>query len=113
MKKIVVVDDEQKILNSLQRLLRIKKTGMEFTFILGGKDAEAEMKNKSFDVLVTDLNMPGINGLELASEAKKINPDIKTIILSGDADTGLASGDVYSIVSKPCDIDVLLAEITG
>ncbi|MDC7225355.1 MAG: response regulator [Spirochaetales bacterium] len=112
MNKILIVDDEQNILNSMRRLLRLKRSEIEFNFALGGSEALKILESSDYTCLVTDLNMPGVSGLELAASAKKSKPEIKVIILSGDSLPNVPdNSNIDAVLSKPCDIEELLRTI--
>lgn len=112
MKTILFVDDEINILKSMRRLLSVSEHGFSCEFIEGGEKASEYLNENNCDVLISDLNMPGVNGLMLADKAKKINPDIKVIILSGDAGPELQQNKaVDSVMSKPCEINLILEKI--
>ena len=109
MLKILFVDDEQNILNSMRRLLRFAKDKIEVIFIRGGEEALQDLKENRYDVLVSDMNMPEINGQQLAAAAKSLYPEIRVIILTGLATPELRQDrNVDSILSKPCGIDELI-----
>jgi FixJ family two-component response regulator len=98
------VDDEENILNSLKRLLR--KSPYEIHFKNSGKDALEFMKSNEVAVLVTDMRMPKMNGVELVIEANKISPLTIKTILSGYSDindimTAVNSGHVHNYITKP------------
>ncbi len=104
--KILVVDDEQKICYLIEALLKLE--GYLVDVCLSGTDALERLKNHDYQMLITDLKMPGIDGLELIEKAKKQNPGIRTIMITGytDVDTvvqALRCG-VNDFIKKPFDI---------
>jgi len=83
---ILLVDDEETIVKMENRVL--KRLGYSITMRTGSVDAlEAFKANPdSFDLVITDMNMPNMNGLQLGKEMKKIRPDIPIILCTGFSD---------------------------
>jgi len=103
---ILFVDDESDILNSLKRFLR-REPYRKF-FAESGLKALEILESNDISVIVSDLRMPEMNGLELISQAKKRNPDTLRLILSGSQDfdqiiNSINKGEVFRFVPKPVD----------
>jgi DNA-binding NtrC family response regulator len=79
--KILVVDDESTICNSVKKILSRKGFTVDNT--LNAEDALEKMKTNKYDLLITDLMMPKTNGLELLELVKKHYPDIDVLIITG------------------------------
>ena len=110
MKRILFVDDESKLLDGLQRMLRGMRREWEMEFSVSGVDALAIMEAKPFHVVVTDMRMPGMDGCELLDRVKEMYPQVVRIVLSGhtDMDSVLKTvGLAHQYLSKPCDADLL------
>jgi DNA-binding NtrC family response regulator len=111
--KILLVDDEESILKSFG--MNFRQAGYNVTTSSSGEEAVAKIQEHHFDIVVTDLSMPGLNGIAVLVESKKHNPDIGAIILTGYGDTSLAIEALQFVaddyVLKPCDIDELLLRI--
>ena len=82
MKRILFVDDEQQILDGLKDLLRKQRKQWDMVFALGGEAALAELDRGPFDVVVSDMRMPGIDGAALLQKIKEQYPTTARIILS-------------------------------
>ncbi len=112
--KILCVDDELNILLALQRQLR-KQFHVESA--LGAEKALAAIEREGpFAVIVSDLQMPGMNGLELLSKVKDSSPDTVRIMLTGQADltTAIAAvneGSIFRFLTKPCSAEELEATL--
>ena len=108
--KILCVDDEVNILLSLQRQLR-KQFHIESA--LGPEKALATIEREGpYAVIVSDLQMPGMNGLELLAKVKTLSPDSVRIMLTGqaDLDTAIAAvnqGNIFRFLTKPCSAEQL------
>ncbi len=78
---ILFVDDEEFVVDTMKEILPMlfKKS----YFALNGFDGIEEFKNNNIDLIITDLSMPKLNGVEMIMEIRKINPDIKVIFVSG------------------------------
>ena len=81
--RVIVVDDESIVANSLTSLL--KNHGMEAHAFKAGQDALDFLEDNHCDVVITDLNMPGMNGYELTLSIKSKTPKIPVILYSGNA----------------------------
>lgn len=81
--KILVVDDEQTVCTSIQKIL--SRRGYSVDNSLSAKDAVAKIKENKFDVVITDLMMPGTNGMELLEIIKKHYPELEVILITGYA----------------------------
>jgi PAS domain S-box-containing protein len=101
--RLLVVDDEINLLNALQEMMRTH--GFEVTGFTTGAEAIAALKQKDFDVLLTDLMMPGMNGIELFRLAAEIDPHIIGIVMTGHATVQTAieamKVGVYDYLLKP------------
>ncbi len=100
-KSILLVDDEEAIRETLSRFLRRK--GFAVTTASTGEDALAAASRSAPDMVVSDLNMPGMGGVELIARIKRRFPEVMTIVLTGYASMESA----VEMLHKGCD-DYLL-----
>jgi len=110
MKRILFVDDEPKVLQGLQRMLRPMRHEWEMAFSPSGQEALDALSKQPFDVLVTDMWMPGMDGAVLLTEVMRRYPEMVRIVLSGHASnrTVIRSvGTAHQYLLKPCDPDKL------
>jgi HD-like signal output (HDOD) protein len=113
-RRILFVDDDVNILDGLRNLLRSQRRVWEMTFVESGADALAELGKAPFDVIVTDMRMPGMDGGTLLRHVKDAHPTIARIVLSGHAEQDCVMRSLavaHQFLSKPCDGDVLQAVI--
>ena len=113
-KRILFVDDEPLILQGMQRQLRSMREEWDMEFAESGAQALAALEKESFDVVVSDMRMPGMDGAELMNEVMKRHPQTVRLILSGYADHDLIMkcvGSTHQCLSKPCEPDTLRAAI--
>lgn len=106
MTRILFVDDEPKILEGLRSTLRAYRRDWTMEFCDGGEKALARLAQQPFDVLVTDIRMPGMDGAELLTRVREAYPDMVRIVLSGQSEQErilLAVGQAHQCLAKPCD----------
>ncbi len=111
MRRVLFVDDEQAVLDALRNILRPQRHRWEMVFAACGQAALAELEKGPFDVVVTDMRMPGINGAFLLRKVKERYPGAARIILSGHAETEAleeALPVAHQFLSKPCTPETLL-----
>ena len=113
-KKILFVDDSLQLLSAIRRRLR-KEINLS-TAASGQEALEVLREDGPFAVLVTDQNMPGMDGLTLLREASEIDPDMLRIMMTGQADDetskrAINDGQVFKILTKPCSPEDVLAAV--
>jgi HD-like signal output (HDOD) protein len=112
--KVLFVDDEPNVLAGLRRMLRPYSGEWEVTFAIGPEEALSILDKSRFDVVVTDMRMPCMDGGQLLTHVRDRSPDTVRIILSGQADrsAGLkAAGVAHQFLNKPCEPEALRAAI--
>ena len=106
MKRVLFVDDERSILDGFQRALRCRRSIWEMEFVMSGEEALRACEKGSFDVVVSDLRMPSMDGATLLGIIKETHPSTARIVLSGYSDVMLATRALsvaHRALSKPCD----------
>lgn len=109
-KSILFVDDEPNILSGLRRMLRPMRRKWELTFANSGAEALEKLEKQTFDAVVTDIRMPGMDGLTLLQEVEKRSPGTIRFALSGhyERDVFLRSiGPAHQFLAKPCKAEQL------
>ena len=109
-KRILFVDDEPQVLHGLRRMLHIFRNEWDMAFANSADEALVLLKEKSFDVIVSDMRMPGKDGVQLLNEVKERYPNTVRFILSGHADKALiirSVGPTHQFLAKPCDSEVI------
>ncbi len=108
--KILFVDDDPNLLSSMRRQLR---NDYDVVTAEGGKlGVESIRSSGPYSVVVADMNMPEMNGVEVLAAAKNIAPDTIRVMLTGNADQATAvqalnTGQIFRFLNKPCDIGLL------
>jgi len=110
MRHVLFVDDEPRILDGLRRMLRSQRHEWEMGFAPGGEAALAMMEASPFDVIVSDMRMPGIDGAMLLCRVRELYPHVVRIVLSGHTELSAALQVVpiaHQFLAKPCDAEML------
>jgi response regulator RpfG family c-di-GMP phosphodiesterase len=112
--KILIVDDEENVLNSLKRLFR--KEPYQILTALNGEEGLKILDDHPVDLIISDLKMPEMNGIEFFKRAKEKNPVPLRIMLTGHADLksvidAIGQGEVYRFLLKPWDDEELKMNI--
>lgn len=113
-KNILVIDDEELIVRTLSKLL--EKNGYSVLVAKNGQDALAMVEEESFDLIVADIRMPGINGVEIIEAIyKNLGKNIPTIFITGYADEEIRQKakalKPIAYIYKPFDIGDLVEEV--
>ena len=108
--RILFVDDEVNILSGIARQQRKR---FDIWTAVGGKKGLEVMKEEGpFAIVVADMNMPGMNGIEFLSEVRKCYPDTVRMMLTGNADQQTAvdavnQGAIFRFFTKPCPAEII------
>jgi DNA-binding NtrC family response regulator len=111
--KILLVDDENRFRTTMRKMLSAH--GLDVTDLDNGQAALTALTTQSYDVVVLDLRMPGMDGIQTLKAMKALHPDLEVIILTGHAsmDDAMAimqlGGTEYLL--KPCSVEELLDKI--
>ncbi|MBF0508685.1 MAG: response regulator [Deltaproteobacteria bacterium] len=108
--KILLVDDEEELVKTLAE--RIKLRDLDPQVALNGEQALLTFEHTVPDVMVLDLKMPGIDGMEVLRRVKKVHPEVQVIILTGhgsdrDADEARRLG-AFDYMQKPVELEDLV-----
>lgn len=111
--RVLLVDDEHEFLQTLSE--RLKTRGLRVDIALSGEEALQKLSSELFQVIVVDLSMPGMDGLETTKRIKEMNPSLEVIILTGYG-TVRSGVDAMKIgvsdfIEKPVEINSLLEKI--
>jgi putative nucleotidyltransferase with HDIG domain len=114
-KRILFVDDEVNVLEGLRNVLRKQRREWDMVFTSSGAAALAELEKAPFDVIVSDMRMPGMDGAELLQKVKDRYPVTARIVLSGHAEREAVMRTLpvaHQYLSKPCEEEQLRQVIT-
>jgi two-component system OmpR family response regulator len=111
--RVLIVDDEEEFVETIVK--RLKERGLAAEGVTSGKQALELMQTQDFDVVILDVKMPGMDGIETLREIKKRKPMTEVIMLTGHGSVesgiqGLQLG-AYNYVMKPVPLDELLEQM--
>jgi putative nucleotidyltransferase with HDIG domain len=104
--RILFVDNESNVLDGLKRMLYGRRHDWQMTFVTSGQAALKCLGEEPFDLVMTAVRMPGMNGIELLREMVSRHPNVIRIVFSGTADAELTLQSVslaHQYIMKPCD----------
>jgi DNA-binding NtrC family response regulator len=109
--RVLIVDDEEELVHALVERLDLR--GIEAIGVTNGHDALERIYHESFDVMLLDVKMPGLGGLEVIKKVKEKCPNLEVLLLTGhgstrDAEEGMRAG-AFKYVMKPVNIEDLVA----
>jgi len=111
---VLLVDDEAPFVETMTK--RLTKRNLRVLTSLSGQDALKKLdKNKDLDVVILDVKMPGMDGIETLGEIKKTHPLVEVIMLTGHATVesaieGMKEG-AFDYLMKPCDLEQLMLKV--
>ena len=113
--KVLIVDDERDFVEMLS--LRLSEMGEKVTPAYSGHEGLETLENNTIDVVILDIKMPGMDGIETLREIKKKYPLVEVILLTGHGSTetaveGMKLG-AFDYLMKPADFDDLSAKLEG
>ena len=114
MKRILFVDDEPKVLDGLKRMLYAYHRDWDMVFVGSGQEALQKLAESHFDVLITDVRMPQMSGIQLLTEVVERYPEVVRMVLSGQSDQEMTLSSVtlaHQYLAKPCDARTLRATV--
>jgi DNA-binding NtrC family response regulator len=110
---VLLVDDEKDFVETLA--MRLETRGLKVDIAYSGEVAIEKVKEKSFDAILLDLAMPGMDGIETLRRLRELNPDSQVVLLTGRATVKKATEAMrlgaLDLLEKPVDIEVLVEKI--
>lgn len=109
-KAILFVDDDTSIIHGLKRLMRIMRYEWDMFFAESGQEALSILALNRIDIIVADMRMPEMDGLELLNKVKKLYPHVIRIIFSGHFDHEMTLHSLkiaHQCLAKPCSANTL------
>lgn len=115
MARILIVEDEKAIRNVLKNILADEDKTFELEEAENGKQAIDMISDKDYDLVLCDIKMPGVDGIEVLENIREKNPDTSVIMISGHGDLDTAVDcmrkGAYDYISKPPDLNRLLTTV--
>lgn len=111
--RVLMVDDEREFIETLSERLAMRD--YDVTTSLSGEDAVEKIKASRFDVVVLDVSMPGMDGIDTLREIKRLRPLTEVIMLTGHATVDSAIDGMklgaFDYLRKPCETEDLVVKI--
>ncbi|KHK02474.1 response regulator [Desulfovibrio sp. TomC] len=111
--KLLLVDDEENFVNTLSE--RLKMRDVPSRVVYSGEEALEAVQSDAPDVVVLDLRMPGIDGMEVLRKVRKSNPEVRVVILTGHGNEAIEEEvkklGAFHYHKKPVEIDELLGTV--
>jgi DNA-binding NtrC family response regulator len=112
--KVLLVDDEEEFVSVLAERLEARGLGVDTA--ANGEIALEKAETRTFDAILLDMSMPGLDGIQTLKGLLGLNPDLQVILLTGRATLGQAVEAMklgaLDLLEKPADIETLVARIT-
>ena len=112
---VLVVDDDPALLQALPEALRLRMSGVAVDTANSATAALDRMVGRDYDAIVTDIKMPGMDGLALLTEIRTRRPDTPILIITGHGEHALAiqalRGGAYDFIHKPIDRDQIVGSL--
>ena len=113
--RILLVDDDHALLEALPEALRLRLDGIEIDTSDNAREALERLRDVDYDAIVSDIKMPGMDGLALLRDAQEARPGTPVLLITGHGEHDLAvqalRGGAYDFVQKPIDRDYFVASL--
>lgn len=114
--RVLIVDDDPVLLHALPETVRTRMRDVFVETTDTARDALARIAHADYDAIITDIKMPGMDGLALLGEIRMLRPDTPTLLITGHGEHDLAiqalRGGAYDFIQKPIDRDYFVASLT-
>src|SRR3989442_1192691 len=112
---VLIVDDDPALLQALPEALRLRMSGVTVDTADSAAAALDQIAARDYDAIVTDIKMPGMDGLALLAEIRGRRPETPTLMITGHGEHALAigalRGGAYDFIQKPIDRDYFVASL--
>lgn len=109
---ILIVDDDAALLQALPQVVDLRMKNVQVETTDSAQHALERIKEYDFDAVISDIKMPGMDGIELLSHVRELRPDTPVLLITGHGDHGLAikaiRGGAYDYILKPIDRDAFV-----
>lgn len=113
--RVLIVDDDQALLQVLPRTISLRVPSAHVDTASSGQEALAHLQEQQYDVVVSDIKMPGMDGLALLARVQELQPDTPTLLITGHGEHNLAiqalRGGAYDYIQKPVERDNFIAAL--
>src|SRR5919108_917476 len=110
---VLIVDDDQALLDALPETLRLRMPSLQIDTCPAAAEALELIRMRDYDAIVSDIKMPGMDGLALLAAIRAARPETPTLLITGHGEHDLAvqalRGGAYDLIQKPIDRDHFVA----
>jgi two-component system sensor histidine kinase/response regulator len=110
--RVLLVDDDTALLQALPRTIALRAPEIQIETTDSANNALARIEQTAYDAVITDIKMPGMDGLTLLNRIRELSPDMPTLLITGHGEHDLAiqalRGGAYDFIQKPIDRDYLV-----
>lgn len=114
--RILIVDDDPALLQALPEALRLRMGALHIVAVDSAAAALKHLADEEYDVIISDIKMPGMDGLALLEHVRALRPETPTLLITGHGERDLAvralRGGAYDFIQKPIDRDYIVASLT-
>src|SRR6266550_866467 len=112
---VLIVDDDPALLQALPQTLHLRIPGIKVDACDSALEALKQIQEHDYDAIVSDIKMPGMDGLALLTKIKELRPETPTLLITGHGEHDLAiqalRGGAYDYIQKPIDRDSFVAAL--
>ena len=112
---ILIVDDDTALLEALPQALYLRLEAVKVDTSDSAQSAIEQIVEREYDAIVSDIKLPGMDGLALLAKIQELRPDTPTLLITGHGEHDLAvqalRGGAYDFIQKPIDRDYLVAAL--
>jgi len=113
--RVLIVDDDPALLQALPETLRLRAGGLAVDTCDSASAALDRIATTDYDAIISDIKMPGMDGLALLAEVRALRPDTPTLLITGHGEHSLAvqalRGGAYDFIQKPIDREYFVASL--
>lgn len=113
---VLIVDDDVALLEALPQALSLRMTAIQVDMSDSALDGLKQIQENDYDAIVSDIKMPGMDGLALLAKIQELRPETPTLLITGHGEHDLAvqalRGGAYDFIQKPIDRDYMVAALS-
>jgi DNA-binding response OmpR family regulator len=114
--RVLIVDDEKRLAYSLGQTLQLDFPECQVAMAYSGEEALSSLANETYDLIIADVRMPGVSGMELIKGVRYLDADVPIIVMTGYGSASLrreaAELGVDHYIDKPFNIDELISTVS-
>ena len=113
--RILIIEDNLELAENLREILELEADDLEIELAADGKEGLDTLANSRFDLVLTDMRMPGVSGSEVVREVRRLYPDLPAVVMTAYAEDDSLSAakdwGAMDVLIKPIDVEQLLGTL--